>query len=205
VLGTDDPTFPLRLAFGLAALAVLAVVDIVRHPRNPTRVKEYGFLFAVTSATMIYGLVHDFVTYSISWEYFAIGKGIPEAASGFGWPVVRLALMASWSAGLFIGVVFLIANNPSPRMPQMPYSILTRYLVLPLCCSLAVPVVLGIATHLASKSLIDGLALRGLALENPRSFVTVSGIHAGTYLGGLVGTLLGAVSVRQQRRRIRGK
>ena len=87
MLGADDPTFAFRLVFGLSALALLAVVDLIRHPRTPTRVKEYGFLFCVATASMAYGVIHDVVTYSISWEYFSIGKG-PSALARIGPPLL---------------------------------------------------------------------------------------------------------------------
>ena len=87
---------------------------------------------------MANGLVHDLVTYSIFSEYFSIGKGIDEAEVGFGWPVVRLALMASWSAGLFIGLALLVANNPKRRLTQLNYRDLATRLVWPLVRSIGV-------------------------------------------------------------------
>ena len=58
----DDPTFPYRVAFGLIVFGALGAIDRIRNPRNPTRLREYGFLFGVTGAVMLYGLLPDAVT-----------------------------------------------------------------------------------------------------------------------------------------------
>jgi len=179
-------TWPWRLALGLGLLAVLAAIDLVRHPKNPTRIKEYGFLFAVTGATMVHGLVHDLVTWSFSPEYFAVGKGLGDCADSFFPEVAALALKASWSAGLFIGLVLLIANNPSKRRPQLPYRRLARFVLWPLACSVGAAVVAGLASYLSGAA----------------EFSQVWAIHIGTYVGALVGVITGAVLVRRERTRL---
>ena len=114
----NDPTFPYRVALGLLALAVLAAIHTRRHPDNPTRLKEYAFLFGTTVLTMLYGLLHDRITYRLSPAYYTIYKGI--AAEHF-WPEVgRLALEASWTAGLAIGVVLLALGAARYRTRDLP-------------------------------------------------------------------------------------
>jgi hypothetical protein len=202
MLGADDPTFAIRLVLGLSALSVLAIVDLVRHPHNPTRAKEYGFLFAVTGAAMAYGVLHDIVTYSISWEYFAVGKNVPEAADGFGWSVIRLALMASWSAGLFVGLVLLIANNPRSGLHKLAYRRLARKLLWPLGGTVGASVICGVVGMAFAPTLVMRLGLDDLRLHDPHSFVIVSSIHAGTYLGGIAGVVVAVVAVRCERKRL---
>jgi hypothetical protein len=200
VLSANDSTFTLRLILGLTALGVLAAIDLIRHPRNPTRIKEYGFLFTVTGLTMAYGLIHDLVTHSISSEYFTLGKGIAEAEDGFGWPIVRLALMASWSAGLFVGVALLVANNPKTGVPQLSYRELSQMLSMPLWCSAGLAVTGAVAGFVIAPEVAVRLELAHLGLEDPHAFVVVSGIHAGSYLGGLVGAVAAFVVVRRRRK-----
>jgi len=87
-----DSFWSIRLVLGLSALAALALVDLYKNPKNPRRVKEYGFLFAVTGLTMVYGLLVDTVTYSVSREYFFVGKGLESARAGFFPDVALMAL-----------------------------------------------------------------------------------------------------------------
>jgi hypothetical protein len=195
-------TWPWRVGIGLGLLAVFAVVDLVRHPRNPTRIKEYGFLFAVTGATMAYGLLHDLFTYSISPEYFAVGKGLGAGADSFFPEVAALALKASWSAGLFIGLTLLIANNPSKRRPQLPYCRLARAVAVPLIAALVAATIVGLSVRTTSDRLSMLLRIDDLGLSDQAAFVTVWCIHLGTYAGALVGVFGAAVLVRCERRRL---
>ena len=94
-------------------------MDYRKNPANPRRIKEYAFLFTVAILTMLYGVLHDYITYSISREYYIIGKGIESAKGGFNFDVVKLALIATWSAGLVVGVTFLISNNPGKVKKQL--------------------------------------------------------------------------------------
>ncbi|HHH27511.1 MAG TPA: hypothetical protein ENK57_04055, partial [Polyangiaceae bacterium] len=75
---SDDPTFIYRVAFGLTVFATLGVRDLLKNPQNPSRLKEYLFLFSVTAAVMSYGLAHDLLTFSISPSYFSAVKGLPR-------------------------------------------------------------------------------------------------------------------------------
>src|SRR5690242_4853633 len=121
-----DPTFPWRLAAGLSVLGWLVVRDLRQPVRSYARVKEYGFLFATAALAIGYGLVHDRLTYAISREYYVVGKALPSAALGFSGEVAMLAIQASWSVGLVVGLVFLVANGPDRRFSQLPYQTLSR-------------------------------------------------------------------------------
>jgi hypothetical protein len=46
-------------AGGVAILAAMALLDYLQHPKNPTRIKEYGFLLCTTFAGVAYGVAHD--------------------------------------------------------------------------------------------------------------------------------------------------
>ncbi|MDB5318889.1 MAG: hypothetical protein JWN40_520, partial [Phycisphaerales bacterium] len=75
-------------------------------------------LFAVIGA-IVYGVLNDQITSTISWEYFYYGKDLAEQL-GPRTPPDALALhraaalvgvKATWSAGLIIGVAQLLANT----------------------------------------------------------------------------------------------
>ncbi len=129
---TDDPTFVPRLAFGLMALSALLVADLRRYGRASPRLREYSFLCATAVAAIAYGIAHDWVTCGLSPDYFSIGKGIASAESGFSADIVLLATKAAFSAGLLVGVALLVANNPRPASPQLPYRTLALQLGWPL-------------------------------------------------------------------------
>ena len=126
-----------RITLGVVFFAVLGVVDCLRHPDNPTRAKEYLFLFSCAGIAMAYGVVHDYLTWHISPEYFVWGKGIESAADSYSSEVVLLALKATWTAGLVVGAAFLVANNPRKGRPQLPYPTLYRQSLYPFLGSLS--------------------------------------------------------------------
>ncbi len=193
--------FVIRAGLGLAFFLILGLWDMVRHPDNPRRAKEYAFLFAVTGAAMIYAVAHDFVTYHISPEYFIYGKGLADARAGFGWPVIKLALTAGWSPGLIAGAALLIANNRDKLGRQLPYSVLSRYAVLVLVASAGMAVVLGSIISLFPSRVAAAIDVP-LSGDPARAFVTVWGIHIGTYAGAVVGLVGAAIGVFRGKRRI---
>lgn len=178
----DDPTFVYRLAFGLAVLGVLGIRDLVRNPDNPKRLKEYAFLFGVTLVVMGYGLAHDAVTFAISPRYYREEKLL--AVVDFFPDVAVLALQASWTAGLGVGLAILVANNPSKRAPQLPYKRLAWFLLLPLTCSPLVAATFGGLARLVWQFDLKS---------------TVHLIHIGTYAGAIVGTVAAALAIRRAR------
>ncbi|MEM9070246.1 MAG: hypothetical protein AAGE52_17195 [Myxococcota bacterium] len=183
----DDPTFVYRVVFGVLLLGALGARDWIKHPENPARLKEYVFLFSVTALTMLYGLAHDAITFFISPTYFRLFKGIP--ATSFFPDVARLALMASWTAGLAIGLVLLIANNPSAKYPQLSYRRLSALLLWPLAGALVFAVVGGSFGPLFLELPWDA---------GPRP-TRVWGIHLGTYVGATLGVGLAAAHIRRVR------
>jgi hypothetical protein len=193
--------FAIRAGLGLAFFVILGLWDIVRHPDNPRRAKEYTFLFALTGAAMIYAVAHDFVTYHISPEYFIYGKGLANARAGFGWPVVKLALMAGWSPGLIAGAALLTANNRDKLGRQLPYPALWRYAVLVLLASAGMAVALGSIISLFPSRVAAAIDLPHSG-DSARAFITVWGIHIGTYAGALIGVIGATIGVIRGKRRI---
>ena len=197
----DDITWPWRVGVGLSLLAVLAAVDLVRHPKNPTRIKEYGFILASALLAMAYGVLHDAATYALSPEYFTVGKGLESAKNGYFPSVAILALKASWSVGLVVGLVFVVVNNPSKRWAQLPYRRLVRFFALPAIASICVAGLFGLSARALSADLVPRLDLDRIGLGDPENFLTVWAIHNGTYLGALIGVIAGAIGILWTRRR----
>jgi len=139
----SDATFPYRVAIGLAIFGALLALELWRRPREPRRLKEYSFLFGMTIVTMLYGVVHDFVTWSICRDYYVVGKGIPSASHGYTLDVVKLAMKATWTAGLLGAAVLLVANNPDRQGRQLPYPNLIAMALLPLLASVLLEGALG--------------------------------------------------------------
>lgn len=108
--------------------------------------------------------------------------------------------MASWSAGLAIGLAILVANNPKTGVPQLAYRELSRLLSIPLASSAGFAVGGAVAGLMFAPAVVAILGLDYLGLEDPRAFVVVYGIHAGTYLGGVSGVVVAVVLVKKKRR-----
>lgn len=194
---TDDPTLPYRVAFGLTVFGVLGMVDLVRHPRNPRRLKEYAFLFGVTGAVMLYGLAHDAVTFAIAPEYFTVLKGLGEEAAFV--DVARLALMATWTAGLAIGLALLVANNPSRRLPRLGYRALASELRW-LAASPAVAIACGAGTALFPQATVRLLDVGAWPVRHPEEVAIAWAIHVGSYAGAALGAIAAVPRVRARRR-----
>ena len=191
--------FQYRVMLGVLFFIILGLVDYWRHPSNPRRAKEYLFLFSCAGIAMAYGVVHDFVTYHISPDYFIWGKGIESAVDGFNLDVVKLALMAAWSAGLIAGVVLLIANNPRRGQPQLSYPALYSQGLVPLGGSMVFGGTFGLLCFAFALRFSDYLPnLQDSPAE--RRFMTTWGIHVGSYLGGAVGLILAAVRITRRRK-----
>ena len=182
---------------GISALFILALIDYKKNPANPTRIKEYAFLFSVAILVMAYGLLHDFITYSISKEYFIFAKGIDSAKSGFSLDVIKLALMATWTAGLIVGVTFLFANNPGSQKKQLKYGLLFKLLSIPLVFSVTFAAIFGIIysanwQFFAKSGHFDDITL---ICSSPGNFMAVWGIHTGSYLGALLGLIVAVIII----------
>ena len=197
-----DVTFPYRVAVGVGIFAALGIWDYIRHPDNPKRLKEYLFLFGMTLAAMAYGVAHDFVTYSLSRDYYVLGKGIESAANGFNLDVVKLAMKATWSCGLIGAALLLIANNPDRLKRQLPYRTLLKYAAIPLLCSMVAEGVGGAIFCIKAMPLAAGLGWTAVLEVTDEGFFAVWGMHLGAYAGAALGVLMAAVLVVRQKRRM---
>lgn len=200
-----------RVGIAACVFAILAWRDIRRHGRNARRWREYLFLLCAGCAGIAYGAANDLVTSSISWEYYYYGKGlidvlgtkVPPDCGALHWEAAKLGMKAAGSAGLIIGVTFLMVNNPRPRRPQLPY----RRLFIPLVMTFAICAVCGVVIGvLGSQGAITWTShdLEMLVRDDlfrPPRFLCVYGVHLGGYVGGAIGVVGGIIWILRERTR----
>jgi hypothetical protein len=201
-----------RVAVGVSVLAALAFVDWRRNGPRATRWREYSFLLACVAIALLYGVINDQVTTSVSWEYFAFGKGIAEKVPAneppnsprFRWEAAKIGMQATWSAGLIIGVALLIANNPRKTRPRLPTATLLTFVPLVLGIAIVTSAALAIAGYFGAFTPFSADFRQMLARDEmrPRRFMAVFGEHLGGYVGGVLGTVVAVVKVIRARRRL---
>lgn len=135
----ESPAWMRALVAGLS-LATIAMVDFLRHRERATRWREYAFWLACGLLGALFTIGSDLVTSQLSEAYFALGKGLAsDDPHELMVEVVILAIRASFAAGLAIGGALLIANNPEKGLPQLPYGVLARFILVPALVAMSRP------------------------------------------------------------------
>ena len=102
-------------------------------------------------------------------------------------------MMATWSAGLIIGVALLLANNPWRKVPRLSYrrlyGLLPLLVLVPFICA-AILGAIGYAGWLARWS-ADFRVMVAQDEWRPYRFMCVFGMHLGGYIGGLLAMAVG--------------
>lgn len=193
----SDIPFGARLAALLALMVVGAALDRRRHGPAARRPGEYAFLLAAGALGAAFGFACDQVTSRLSPDYFVEGKGL-DPGPGFGRAVIVLSLQAGFTAGVVLGAVLLLTNQPRPARPALPLLRLLRRAAWPLGGALvAAPVGALVVPPLALPHLRDLLVLPPDRLE---AFARVWGAHVGVYGGAVVGLVVAGLEVRRARR-----
>ncbi len=163
------------------------------------RFEEYGFLLYATALAVVYGIVHDEVTVTLSPEYFLYWKGLASDPRPLRWTSALVAVQSSWWTGMLGGAVLLVANNPRRRWPpRLPLGVLARIAVLPLVAAALGAVVCGVtvAADLLGRDQVPA----AVAPARASAFMVVWSVHIGSYVGAALGTL-GCIGLVEGRRR----
>ncbi len=206
----SDGGLLVRIGLGVAIFAWLAILDLRRNGREARRWREYLLLVACVGVALMYGIINDQLTVTISREYFLYGKGVAETLrtdtpteSAMRWEAVKVGMKATWSAGLIIGVILLFANNPRKDLPPLPFARVYRLLPIMIILPAACAAILGIIGYLGCLTwLNDYFAL--LIRDNiwrPYRFMAVYGMHLGGYIGGALAAIIAAILIRRERRK----
>ena len=101
-----------------------------------------------------------------------------------------------------MGVMMLLANNPRPGTPQLPFRRLYAWIPRLALIAAACGALGGLAgwAGLFAGQFEDVVRAE---LWRPERFMAVWGIHLGGYVGALVGACLGVVSILRCRRSLR--
>jgi len=199
-----------RIAVGVAIFAILALVDLRANGSRATRWREYLFLLVCVIAALVYGIINDQITTTISWEYFAYGKGIAEIlpaatsnSAAFRWEVAKIGMKATWTAGLIVGVAMLLANNPRRGWARLSYAQLGRFIPLVFALTALTAILLGIAGYCGAFLPVsaDFRAMLAANQWHPRRFMCVYGIHLGGYVGALIAIAVAVFAIRRARAR----
>ena len=190
-------SFGYRVGFLLVMLGTVAAWDYRKYGPAATKWREYGFLCSVALISACFAIANDFITASISPDYFVSGKGL--SLQEFIWELLKLATEAGFSAGIVIGALLLFVNSYGTRGAPPHFARLYKLLLFPTVGA----VIGGISLGLISAQW-DPLHFAGEVdfLENAAAqarFVLVWGVHTGLYAGALMGLLLAAWRLRKFR------
>lgn len=195
----ETPPWARALAVALL-LALVALVDYLRHRERGTRWREYAFWLVCGLLGALFGVANDLVTSRLSPPYFALGKGLGTTdPAALDREVVLFAMGAGFGAGLAVGGAILLANNPRKGLPQLPYAALARSLVIPALAAIAGAPIVALSTNLDIQGLSSKLR-ETLSAEEVQRFLMVQRLHLGLYAGALAGTTFAVVRIRRRRR-----
>jgi hypothetical protein len=206
---TSEAGLIARIAVGAGIFVALATIDLVRNGSRATRWREYAFLLAATAFAMLYGMANDRIAVGISWEYFYYGKGlsdqlgptVPPDTAAIHRAAVGVGLRATWTVGLLIGAILLIANNPRLNRRQVSYRILLGMLPL---IGVVATFGAGVGGFVGSHGWLNwtNAGLSEIWRDNefrPTQFLAVYGINLGGYVGGAIGTIIAVFKVWKRR------
>ena len=195
----ESPVWMRALVAGLL-LGVIALVDFLRHRERATRWREYAFWLACGLLGALFAIGNDIMTSHLSEAYFALGKGLAsDDPHEFIVNVVLLAIRAGFVAGLAIGGALLLANNPKKDLPQLPYGVLARLMLVPAVAAIVIAPIGGACASWDIQGLSSQLR-QVLSPDDVRSFLMVQRIHVGLYVGALIGTVGAVAWIRRKRR-----
>ncbi|MFW6061354.1 MAG: hypothetical protein ACOC93_00950 [Planctomycetota bacterium] len=196
-----------RIAGGSLVFSLLALWDLRRNGPSARRWREYAFLLLSVAAAIVYGIVNDQITVTLSPHYFVYYKGGLEAV-GYNWAetplqlrwqAVGVGVRATWWMGLIIGAVVLLVNSYPRRWPALPVRQLARLLPAVLVLTASLAAMAGLIGYLRPADWIRDYP--PITVGDVNRFGAAWMIHAGGYLGGLAATAWAAQHLLRRRRR----
>ncbi|AMV21012.1 hypothetical protein VT03_24125 [Planctomyces sp. SH-PL14] len=155
-------------------------------------------------AAILYGILHDQITARICVEYFTIGHppifGTDDPTLlAFGWGIV-----ATWWAGLIVGIPLAIAARAGSRPRRSPASLIAPLGRLFLIMGASAVLAGAIGGLLASRGavVLVGRLARAVPAERHVPFLIDLWAHSASYLVGFVGGWILTVLVWFSRRKL---
>jgi hypothetical protein len=165
-------------------------------------VEGLKILLLSIGAAVTYGILHDQITARVCVEYFTFGHPpIFETDSptllGLGWGII-----ATWWAGLFVGVVALFAARVGvwPKMSARNLFVPVVYLLLAMGLLAAIAGISGyVAAQAGAIVLVEPLASQ-IPRERHSLFLADGAAHLASYAAGFIGGLILSVWIFIRRR-----
>jgi hypothetical protein len=180
----------------------------MKHPLNRPYLMLVSVAVAMVAA-VLYGILNDQVTVTLSPEYFSVFKrlqfmlylqqaGLQDAPTRI--QAVLVGVRATWWFGLFLGTI-LGLNNVVGRRPPVTVRQYVQAVTGIMLFTLSISVLLGSIGYITEPSIKpDALNWPFLSgIHGVRAAFAVGFWHDGAYLGGFLGTLLAALWVQRQR------
>ena len=148
----------------------------------------------------MYGILHDQITYTISHEYYTKFKFIQfgllpkDHVAIFANPRIQVSIvgfLATWWVGLIIGVVLCTSSLIFRKIDNMIRAVLRAFIL-----NIFIALVVGLIGLLYGKYILTHQTLNWWMPDNlidRDSFIMVGAMHNFSYLGGLLGLVLGVI------------
>ncbi|MGV3541239.1 MAG: hypothetical protein ACO1OQ_15595 [Rufibacter sp.] len=166
----------------------------------------YLVILAAVLMSVLYGILHDQITYSISQEYYTKFKFYQFGLENYFHQSPRLGVtivgfQATWWMGLMIGIVIALVSFLH-RQPKQMLQVSLKALGVVLLVTVLVPVVcvpIYFWEDFFSNSPVPYALVEpdftpsSLSISNTFTYVVVGTIHNFSYLGGLIGLVAGII------------
>jgi hypothetical protein len=180
----DLPVFT-RIAFAVVILALLMITEVFIKKEKAFRWKGYALWLTMAVLGLIFGFLLDLVTIRISPEYYRIGKGV--TIDNIWMTCLNVGGAAGFLSAALVGGIILIKNKQAViERASIPWEILkSTKIIFGFACALSL-----IAYSLPLLLSPNRVFLSKLSPEQVEPFFRVQQVHAGAYLGALIGFLI---------------